>query len=77
MLQSVRSPVLVPMKSLKFSDVSNHSIHTVAQECTQPLGKMNTTNISGSKERPAPKADNLTAIRTDCVDNVRSSTVVR
>jgi hypothetical protein len=29
---------------------------------TQPLTEMSTRNITGDKERPARKADNLTAI---------------
>jgi hypothetical protein len=32
-------------------------------ESTQPLAKLSTKNLLGGKERPARKADNLTAIR--------------
>jgi hypothetical protein len=34
----------------------------MALEYTRPLTEMSTRNLSGGKERPAHKADNLTAI---------------
>jgi hypothetical protein len=34
----------------------------MALESTQPLTEISTTNLPGAKERPARKADNLTAI---------------
>jgi hypothetical protein len=34
----------------------------MALESPQPLTEMSTRNIPGGKVRPAPKADNLTAI---------------
>jgi hypothetical protein len=40
----------------------NPSSHTVALGSTQPLSEMSTRNLPGVKERPAHKADNLTAI---------------
>jgi hypothetical protein len=42
---------------------------------TQPLTEMSTTNLPGGKERPALKADNLTAIREPTLlENVGAST---
>jgi hypothetical protein len=38
------------------------SSRTVALGLTQPLAEMNTKNLRAGKERPAHKADNLTAI---------------
>jgi hypothetical protein len=40
----------------------NPSSRTMALESTQPLTEMSTRNLPGGKERPARKADNLTAI---------------
>jgi hypothetical protein len=37
---------------------------------TQPLTEMSTRNLPGVKGRPAPEADNLTAIWADCLENV-------
>jgi hypothetical protein len=34
----------------------------MAPGATQPLTEMSTRNLPGGKRRPAPKADNLTAI---------------
>jgi hypothetical protein len=41
---------------------------------TQPLTEMSTRNLPGGKERPALKADNLTAfLWADCLKNVEAS----
>jgi hypothetical protein len=45
-----------------FLNLPNPSSHTMALGSTQPLTEMNTRNLPGGKERPACKADNLTAI---------------
>jgi hypothetical protein len=37
---------------------------------TQPVAEMSTRNLPGGKERPAPKADNLTAIREPTVQKM-------
>jgi hypothetical protein len=39
----------------------------MALESTQPLSEMSTRNLPGGRNRPAPRADNLTAI---CEPNV-------
>jgi hypothetical protein len=59
MLQAERSRVRVPMD---FFNLLNPSSRTMALGSTQPLTKMSTRNLPGSKGRPARKADNLTAI---------------
>jgi hypothetical protein len=41
---------------------------------TQPLTEMSTTNLPEGKGRPEPKADNLTAICVNCLENVGAST---
>jgi hypothetical protein len=61
MLQAGRSRVRVPMRSLDFS-LPNPSSCTMALGSTQPLTEMSTRNLPGGKERPAHKANNLTAI---------------
>jgi hypothetical protein len=45
-----------------FSNLPNPSSRTMALRSTQPLTEMSTRNLPGGKERPARKADNLTAI---------------
>jgi hypothetical protein len=42
---------------------------------TQPLIEMSSRNLSGGKERPARKADNLHChLQADCLENVGAST---
>jgi hypothetical protein len=62
MLQSGRSRVRVPMRSMDIFNLPNPSSRTMALGSTQPLTEMSTRNISAGKGRPARKADNLTAI---------------
>jgi hypothetical protein len=45
-----------------FFNLPNPSSRTMDLGSTQPLTEMSTRNLPGSKERPARKADNLTAI---------------
>jgi hypothetical protein len=42
-------------------NLPNNSNRTVALESTQSLTEMSTGNLPGGKERPAHKAENLTA----------------
>jgi hypothetical protein len=66
MLQAGRSLVRVP-DEVDFFNLPNPSSRTMALGSTQPLTKMSTTYIPGSKKRPARRADNLAAI---CEPNV-------
>jgi hypothetical protein len=61
MLQAGRSPVRVP-DEVDFFNLPNPSSRTMALGLTQPLTEMITKNLSGSKKRPARRADNLAAI---------------
>jgi hypothetical protein len=45
-----------------FFFLPNPSGRTIALGSTQPLTEMSTRNLPGTKGRPAPRADNLTAI---------------
>jgi hypothetical protein len=47
---------------------------TMALGSIQTLTEMSTRNLPRGKGRPARKADNLTAIWIDCLENVRAST---
>jgi hypothetical protein len=62
MLQAGRSQVRVPMRSVDFFNCPNPSSRTMALGSTQPLTEMTTRDLPVGKERPARKADNLTAI---------------
>jgi hypothetical protein len=62
MLQTGRSRVRFPLRSLDISIEPNPSSRTMSLESTQPLTEMSTRNLPGGKERPAGKVDNLTAI---------------
>jgi hypothetical protein len=62
MLQPGRSRVRFLLRSLDFFNLPTPSSHTVAMGSTQPLTEMSTRNLPGGKERPARKADNLTAV---------------
>jgi hypothetical protein len=62
MLQARRSRVPFPMRSLDFFNSPNPSSRTLAVVPIQPLTEMSTRNLPGGKERPALKADNLTAV---------------
>jgi hypothetical protein len=57
MLQAGRSRVQFPMRSLDFSFDLIRALGS-----TQFLTEISTRNLPGSKGRPAPKADNLTAL---------------
>jgi hypothetical protein len=46
-LQAGRSRVLFPMRSLNFSNLTNHFCRTMALEFTQPPTKMSTRNLPG------------------------------
>jgi hypothetical protein len=61
MIQARGSQVRFPMASFVFN-LPNPSSHTIDPGSTQPLTEMSTRNIPEGKERPARKADNLTAI---------------
>jgi hypothetical protein len=50
-------------------NLRNHSSRTMSLESTQTLEQMNTRNIRGDEQRPARKAENITA----CLENVESS----
>jgi hypothetical protein len=52
----------IPDEVIGFINRPNPSSRTMALGSTQPLTEMSTTNLPGSKGRPARKADNLTAI---------------
>jgi hypothetical protein len=51
----------IPDEIIGFSYWPNPSSHTMALGSTQRLTEMSTRNFPGGKERPARKADNLTA----------------
>jgi hypothetical protein len=51
-----------PMRSLDFFNWPNPSSRTMALGSTQPPTEMSIRNLPGGKERPARKAENLTAI---------------
>jgi hypothetical protein len=61
MLHTGRSPVRVP-DVVHFFNLPNPSSRIMALGSTQPLTKMSTRNLPGGKKRPAPRADNITAI---------------
>jgi hypothetical protein len=54
--------VPIPDEVVEFFDRPNPSSRTMALGSTQPLTEMSTRNLPEGKERPARKADNLTAI---------------
>jgi hypothetical protein len=62
MLQTERSRVRFPTRSLDFSIELNPSSRNVAPESTQSLAERSTRSLTGGKGRPTLKADNLTAI---------------
>jgi hypothetical protein len=51
----------IPAEVIEIFNLPNPSSHTVPLGSTQPLTAMSTSNLPGVKERPARKADNLTA----------------
>jgi hypothetical protein len=61
MLEAEKSPVQVP-DEVDFLNLHNPSSRTMALGSTQPLTKMSTKIVPGSKKRPARRADNLAAI---------------
>jgi hypothetical protein len=52
----------------------NPYIRTMAMGPTQLLTEMSTKNLPGGKGRPVHKADSLTAMWADCLENVGTST---
>jgi hypothetical protein len=62
MLQAGRSRVRFPKMSLDFFNLPNPSSRITTLGSTRPQTEMSTRNLSGSKGRPARKADILTAI---------------
>jgi hypothetical protein len=65
-LQAGRSPVRVPDEE-DFFNSFNPSSGNMTLWSTLPLTEMSTTNLPGSKKRPARRADNFAAI---CEPNV-------
>jgi hypothetical protein len=61
MLQAGRSPVRL-LNKVDFFNLPNPSSRTMALGSTQPLREMSTKKFSGSKNRPARRADNLAVI---------------
>jgi hypothetical protein len=61
-LQTGRSRVRIPIRSLDFYNLPNLFSRSVALGLTQSLTEISTRNLPGGKGRPARKADNLTAI---------------
>jgi hypothetical protein len=62
MLQAVMLRGLIPDEIIGFFNWPNPSGRTMALGSTQPLTEMSIRNLPGGKNRPARKADNLTAI---------------
>jgi hypothetical protein len=52
----------IPDEAIGFLIWRNPSILTMALGSTQPVVEMSTRNLPGRKEKPVPKADNLTVI---------------
>jgi hypothetical protein len=52
----------IPDLVIGFYNWPNPSSCIMVQRSTQPLTEMSTRNLYGGKDRPARKADNLTAI---------------
>jgi hypothetical protein len=52
----------IPDGVIGFFSWPNPSSRTMALWSSQPLTEMSTRNVPGGKGRPAPKADNLSAI---------------
>jgi hypothetical protein len=56
------SRVRFPMRPFNYFNLPTLSSRTMALGSTQPLTKVSIRNLPAGKERPARKADNLTAI---------------
>jgi hypothetical protein len=52
----------IPNEVIGFFNLPDPSSCTMALGSTQPLTEMSTRNLPGGKERPARKADKLTAV---------------
>jgi hypothetical protein len=61
-LQAGRSRVRFPMRPLNYVNLPNLSNPIMTLESTQHLTLINTRNLSGVKDRPVLRADNLTVI---------------
>jgi hypothetical protein len=66
MLQSERSPVLIP-DEVNFFNLPNPSSRIMTLGSTQHITEMSTRNLPGVKKRLARRADNLASI---CKPNV-------
>jgi hypothetical protein len=73
MQQAGRSVVRFPNEA-NFLNLRNPSSRTIALWSTQPLTKMSTRNLPGSKKRPARRADNFAVIYEPMSENVGAST---
>jgi hypothetical protein len=62
MLRAGKVAGSIPDEVIRFFNWPNPSSRTTALESTQPITEMSTRNLLVGKERPAPKADKLTAI---------------
>jgi hypothetical protein len=52
----------IPDEVIRYSNLPSHSRSNMILALTRPLSEISTRNLPGSKERPARKADNFTAI---------------
>jgi hypothetical protein len=52
----------IPDEGTAFFVLSNPSSRSMTQGLTQPPTEMSTRNLTGGKEQPARRADNVTAI---------------
>jgi hypothetical protein len=59
---SIKVAGSLPDEVIGFLHLTNISSHTIHQEYTQPLTERSTKDLPWGKQRPARKADKLTAI---------------
>jgi hypothetical protein len=52
----------IPDEVTGFTNLTNHSSRTMTLASTQPRTEISTRNLPGSKQLPARKADNFSAI---------------
>jgi hypothetical protein len=74
MLEAGRLVGSIPDEVTGFLHWPNPSSRTMALGSTQPLIEMSTRYLPGCKGLPVRKADNLTAIWADCLENMGAST---